>query len=72
MVIVVSGELSEATESICQKMGVHIYASRSTSKVSFQMKQIYYVLMSVKLNTTLLLIITDVPSSLNYHFSAVS
>ncbi len=31
----VAGELSKATESFRQEMGVHFYASRSTSKVGF-------------------------------------
>lgn len=31
----ITGELSTATESFRQEMGIHFYASRSTSKVSF-------------------------------------
>lgn len=34
-VVLLAGELSKATESFRQEMGVHFYASRSTSKVSF-------------------------------------
>lgn len=32
-----AGELSTATESVRQEMGVHFYASRSTSEVGFYM-----------------------------------
>lgn len=33
--VLLAGEFSEATESFRQEVGVHFYASRSTSKVSF-------------------------------------
>lgn len=33
--VLLTGELSKATESFRQEMGVHFYASRSTSKVGF-------------------------------------
>lgn len=33
-VVYFSGELGQAAEGICSEVGVHFYASRSTSKVS--------------------------------------
>ena len=35
--VLLAGEFSEATESFRQEVGVHFYASRSTSEVSFYM-----------------------------------